>query len=259
MQLSSPRPGTGGGSELFGRQNSSVVTKWRSAMPPRKPDLPEGTDHIVRGASAEDEAETGSRVRTPPVRWRLAATKDKLVGQVREQVSSLRGQAGDQRPRLCRRRQGAGHRPARGRQRGDRRGCAGGRAASSAPIMRDYAHRASGAVSGFADKVRDQDGRRSDRRHARVRPQEPGHRHRHRRGRGLHAGPPDQDRAGRHDRPPRPPTTEPELGRRGGARKTSRSATLLGRLAEDGRAYVKAEIGVYGRSPPGERHGPEAG
>ena len=32
-------------------------------MPPRKPALPEGTDHIVRGASAEDEG-TASFVAT---------------------------------------------------------------------------------------------------------------------------------------------------------------------------------------------------
>ena len=55
-------------------------------MPPRKSALPEGTDHVVRGASAEDE-DSGS----------FASTKEKLVGQVREQVSSLRSQAGSRR------------------------------------------------------------------------------------------------------------------------------------------------------------------
>ena len=53
-------------------------------MPPRQPALPEGTDHVVRGASAEDDAATS-----------LGAAKDKLVGQVREQVSTLRSQATD--------------------------------------------------------------------------------------------------------------------------------------------------------------------
>src|SRR5436853_4819244 len=71
------------GDGCWGRENKCLVTKWRSAMPPRKSALPEGTDHVVRGASAEDEG-AGS----------LASAKDKLVGQVREQVSSLRSQAG---------------------------------------------------------------------------------------------------------------------------------------------------------------------
>ena len=51
-------------------------------MPPRKPALPEGTDHVVRGAAAENEGAGG-----------LAATREKLVGQVREQVSTIRSQA----------------------------------------------------------------------------------------------------------------------------------------------------------------------
>lgn len=111
-------------------------------MPPRKPALPEGTDHIVRGASVEDEG-TGS----------LAATKDKLVGQVREQVASLRSQAT-----------------------GKARGFADDGKAKATSLLDDfsevideaaqavdrkfgedygeYAHRASSAVSGFADRIR---------------------------------------------------------------------------------------------------------
>ena len=110
-------------------------------MPPRKPALPEGTDHVVRGASAGDEA------------GGFAATKDKLVGQVREQVSSLRGQATDRA-----------------------RGFADDGKAKATTLLADvsevideaaqaidrkfgedygdYAHRASTAVSGFADRVR---------------------------------------------------------------------------------------------------------
>ena len=111
-------------------------------MPPRKPALPEGTDHIVRGASAEDEG-TGS----------FAATKDKLVDQVREQVTTLRSQAT-----------------------GRARGYADDGKARATSLLDDfsevideaaqavdrkfgedygeYAHRASSAVSGFADRIR---------------------------------------------------------------------------------------------------------
>ena len=111
-------------------------------MPPRKPALPEGTDHIVRGASAEDEG-TASFV----------ATKDKLVGQVREQVTNLRSQAT-----------------------GKARGLADDGKARATSLLDDfsevideaaqavdrkfgedygeYAHRASTAVSGFADRIR---------------------------------------------------------------------------------------------------------
>ena len=111
-------------------------------MPPRKPALPEGTDHVVRGASAEGDG-------TAP----FVAAKDKLVGQVREQVSTLRSQATskargfaddgktkatsllddvseviDEAAQAVERKFGADY--------------------------ADYAHRASGAVSGLADKVR---------------------------------------------------------------------------------------------------------
>ena len=60
-------------------------------MPPRQPALPEGTDHIVAGASAEGG--TGSGFVARPAR-RVAGT-DRLVSQVRDQVTNLRGQAGE--------------------------------------------------------------------------------------------------------------------------------------------------------------------
>ena len=110
-------------------------------MPPRKPALPEGTDHIVRGASAEGEG-TAS----------FASAKDKLVGQVREQVSTLRGEATSKA-----------------------RGFADDGKAKATSLLNDfsevideaaqavdrkfgndygdYAHRASSAVSGFADRI----------------------------------------------------------------------------------------------------------
>lgn len=114
-------------------------------MPPRKPALPEGTDHVVRGASAEDETDGVAT---------FVAAKDKLVGQVREQVSSLRSQATDK---------------ARGFADGGKEKATGllndvseviGEAAESierrfGKDYADYAHRASGAVSGLADKLRD--------------------------------------------------------------------------------------------------------
>ena len=111
-------------------------------MPPRKPALPEGTDHIVRGASAEDDGVTS-----------LASAKDKLVGQVREQVTSIRSQATNRA-----------------------RGFADDGKAKATSLLDDvsevideaaqavdrkfgedygdFAHRASSAVSGLADKVR---------------------------------------------------------------------------------------------------------
>ena len=111
-------------------------------MSPRKKALPEGTDHVVRGASAEDEG-TGS----------LASAKDKLVGQVREQVTNIRSQATSKA-----------------------RGFADDGKAKATTLLDDfsdvideaaqavdrkfgedygdYAHRASSAVSGFADKIR---------------------------------------------------------------------------------------------------------
>ncbi|HTU12615.1 MAG TPA: hypothetical protein VMG08_17120 [Allosphingosinicella sp.] len=112
-------------------------------MPPSKSDLPEGTDHIVRGASAEDEADTGS----------FAATKDKLVGQAREQISSLRSQATD------RARGFADDGKARATSLLDDFSEVIDEAAQAVERKfgadySDYAHRASGAVSGFADRVR---------------------------------------------------------------------------------------------------------
>ena len=113
-------------------------------MPPRKTALPEGTDHVVRGASAEDESDgTGS----------FASAKDKLVGQVREQVTTIRSQATSKA-----------------------RGFADDGKSKATSLLDDfsevideaaqavdrkfgedygeYAHRASSAVSGFADKIR---------------------------------------------------------------------------------------------------------
>lgn len=62
-------------------------------MPPRQPALPEGTDHIVSGASGASGGANGKRI--------VAAAdtgtsgSDRLVSQVRDQMTSLGGQAGD--------------------------------------------------------------------------------------------------------------------------------------------------------------------
>ncbi len=111
-------------------------------MPPRKPALPEGTDHVVRGASAEDDAAAS-----------FGSTKDRLVGQVREQVTSLRSQA------TSRARGFADDGKARATSLLDDVSEVIDEAAQAVERKfgadyADYAHRASGAVSGFAETVR---------------------------------------------------------------------------------------------------------
>ena len=111
-------------------------------MPPRKPALPEGTDHVVRGASAEGDAVAS-----------FGSAKDKLVGQVREQVTSIRSQA------TSRARGFADDGKARATSLLEDVSEVIDEAAQAVERKfgadyADYAHRASGAVSGFADKVR---------------------------------------------------------------------------------------------------------
>ena len=116
-------------------------------MPPRDPELPEGTDQIVTedggGSSGGFVARAGN-----------GGTTDKLVSQVREQVTSLRGQAGDKLRSVA----------------DDGKTKATGLLEDVAGIIEDaarsiderlggeygdYAHRASSAVSGFAGRVRE--------------------------------------------------------------------------------------------------------
>lgn len=119
-------------------------------MPPRQPALPEGTDHIVRGASAEG-GETGNGF--------VAAAggesaSDRLVSQVRDQMTGLRGQAAE-------------------RVRGfadDGKGRVTGLLEDVSEVINDaarsvderlgqdygdYAHRAADAVAGFAGRIRE--------------------------------------------------------------------------------------------------------
>jgi len=119
-------------------------------MPRRDPELPEGTDHIVSGAAATGGGDVGFVASAEPGG---TSGTDRLVSQVRDQVSNLRGQAG-------------------GRLRGyadDGKSKATGLLDDFSVVIADaarsvdskfgedygeYAHRAAGAVSSFADRMR---------------------------------------------------------------------------------------------------------
>lgn len=124
-------------------------------MPQRDPQLPEGTHEVVTGASAEGgtgggfiasgDGAGGSSTR---------ASTDRLVTQVREQVVSLRGQAGDKLRTF------ADDGKGRATDLLDELGGVIEDAAQSidgrlGQEYGDYAHRAAEAVSGFAGRVRD--------------------------------------------------------------------------------------------------------
>ncbi len=123
-------------------------------MPPRDPELPEGTDQIVNGAAADEGGGGSSGGFVARGGGNGGGTTDKLVAQVREQVTSLRGQAGDKLRSVA----------------DDGKSKATGLLDDVAGIIEDaarsiderlgedygdYAHRASTAVSGFAGRVRD--------------------------------------------------------------------------------------------------------
>lgn len=128
-------------------------------MPPRDPELPEGTDQIVDGNTDKGAGSSGGGFVASGGNGRKSGssgggTTDKLVSQVRDQVTSLRGQATDKLRGMA----DDGKDRATGllddisaiiedaaRSIDDRLGQEYG----------DYAHRASGAVSSFAGKVRD--------------------------------------------------------------------------------------------------------
>ena len=119
-------------------------------MPRREQELPEGTDHVVRGASAEG-SEVGFVASADPD---ATSGTDRLVSQVRDQVSNLRGQAGS-------------------RIRGfadDGKSKATGLLEDFSEVITDaaksvdqrfgedygeYAHRAAGAVSSFAGNLKE--------------------------------------------------------------------------------------------------------
>ena len=114
-------------------------------MPRRESELPEGTDHIVRGASATGE---GTLVRSSDPKG-----TDRLVAQVRDQVTNLRGEA---RGRI---RTYADDGKAKATGLLDDFSEVIGEAARSVDQKfgedyGEYAHKAAGAVSSFADTVR---------------------------------------------------------------------------------------------------------
>ncbi len=118
-------------------------------MPPRQPALPEGTDHIVAGASGSSEGQNGFVASAGG-----SSGTDRLVSQVRDQVTSLRSQATD-------------------RVRGfadDGKGKVTGLLENVSEVLNDaaksvderlgedygeHAHRAAGAVADFAGRIRD--------------------------------------------------------------------------------------------------------
>ena len=114
-------------------------------MPPRQPALPEGTDRVVKGASGSDGG---------IVARRGDGGTDRLVSQVRDQVSTLRGQAGDKVRAFA----------------DEGKGKATGLLDDFSEVIKDaatsvdqkfgedygdYAHRAANAVSSFSGKLRD--------------------------------------------------------------------------------------------------------
>jgi len=122
-------------------------------MPPRQPALPEGTDHVVKGASGASKggaSGNGGFVATADD----AKGTDRLVSQVRDQVTNLRGTATD---RL------------RGFADGGK-GRATGLLDEVSEVIKDaarsvderlgedygrYAHQAADALSGFSGRVRE--------------------------------------------------------------------------------------------------------
>lgn len=122
-------------------------------MPPRQPGLPEGTDHIVAGASGASEERAGNGAGFVASSGQSSGT-DRLVNQVKDQVSGLRSQVTD-------------------RARGfadDGKGRVTGLLENVSEVITDaaksvdeklgedygeYAHRAANAVADFAGRIRD--------------------------------------------------------------------------------------------------------
>lgn len=137
---------------MFSQGKFHLPNNGDKLMAAREPQLPEGTDQIVTGASNEGGGANGGFVATAGSGVRDAT--DKLVSQVRDQVTSLRGQAGDKLRGLA----------------DDGKGKATTLLEDIAEVIEDaarsiddrlgreygdYAHRASGAVTSFAGRVRD--------------------------------------------------------------------------------------------------------
>ena len=119
-------------------------------MPPRQPALPEGTDHVVRGASGSSGKDGGGFVASGADG---GSGTDRLVSQVREQVSTIKSQAGTRIRGIA----DEGKEKATGLLDDFSEVIADAAKAVEGKFGEDYvayAHRAAGAVSGLAEKVR---------------------------------------------------------------------------------------------------------
>jgi ElaB/YqjD/DUF883 family membrane-anchored ribosome-binding protein len=123
-------------------------------MPRRDSELPEGTDQVVAGASAEGGSDGGFVARAEPSGGTARDTTERLVTQARDQIASLRGQAGEKLRSYA----------------DEGKGKASGLLEEFGGVLSDaarsvderlggqygeYAHRAAGAVNDFAGKVRE--------------------------------------------------------------------------------------------------------
>jgi hypothetical protein len=119
-------------------------------MPPRQPALPEGTDHVVRGASGSSGRESGGFVASADTG---GSGTDRLVNQVREQVSTIKSQATTRIRGIA----DEGKEKATGLLDDFSEVITDAARSVEGKFGEDYgsyAHRAAGAVSGLADKVR---------------------------------------------------------------------------------------------------------
>lgn len=121
-------------------------------MSPRQPELPEGTDQIIAGASAEGNEGTGGFVARAGGGTR--ETSDRLVTQARDQISTFRDQAGEKIRAFADDGKGkaSGWIEELGGVLGDAARSVDERLGSQ---YGEYAHRAAGAVTEFAGKVRE--------------------------------------------------------------------------------------------------------
>jgi len=150
MQLSWPMPERRRAAGVEGGEQRFVRNSGEYRMSPRQPALPEGTDHVIRGASGSSSKEGAGFVAAA----NGESGTDRLVSQVREQVTGLRGQAADKLRGFA----------------DDGKGKVTGLLEDVSEVINDaarsvderlggdygdYAHRAAGAVADFAGKIRD--------------------------------------------------------------------------------------------------------
>ncbi|HEV7660542.1 MAG TPA: hypothetical protein VGO55_11925 [Allosphingosinicella sp.] len=119
-------------------------------MPPRQPALPEGTDHLVRGASGSSGKDGGSFVASGADD---GSGTERLVSQVREQVSTIKSQATTRIRGIAdeSKEKATGLLDDFSEVIGEAARAVDGKFGED---YGGYAHRAAGAVSGLADKVR---------------------------------------------------------------------------------------------------------